>query len=426
MILVASQRSGATALADHLTNLRDNDHVEVLALDGFIADDLHGALSEAHAISKATRCRQYLFSVSLNPPGDAIVSESQFEAAADRIAEKLGLSDQPRALVIHEKEGRRHAHSVWSRIDAATMTAINLSHFKTKLRDLSRELFLDHGWELPNGLQSYGGKNPLNFTLAEWQQAMRQNVDPREIKQVFRQAWERSDTLLGLKNALSERGFHVAKGDRRGIVAVDIHGEVYSLSRWLGVKAKDMRARCGPGSDLPSVAEVKATLRIQLSDQLRGFIGQFKAKHAIELEPFNDERAMMVKRQREERCRMTETQDARAAAENAARMTRLNGGLRGLFDRLTGRHARVKDANLREAMLCAKRDQAERDVLILSHIQKRQELQERFKILRRRQAGDRKIMARDIASTLKRTMSTTQSALRSRHLRRQRGPRLER
>lgn len=159
MILIGSQRSGASALADHLMNARDNDHVELLELDGFMADDLHGALAEAQAISKATKCQQYLFSLSLNPPPDQIASEQDFIDAADRIQDKLGLNGQPRAIVIHEKEGRRHAHVVWSRIDAEEMKAINLPHFKRKLRDMARDLYLDHGWELPKGLQRYGNAN---------------------------------------------------------------------------------------------------------------------------------------------------------------------------------------------------------------------------------------------------------------------------
>tara|TARA_R110002124_G_scaffold287174_1_gene470997 strand:- start:17 stop:229 length:213 start_codon:yes stop_codon:yes gene_type:complete len=67
MILVGSQRSGASALASHLMNSRDNDHVALLELDGFLADDLHGALAEVHAISKGTKCKQYLFSLSVHP-----------------------------------------------------------------------------------------------------------------------------------------------------------------------------------------------------------------------------------------------------------------------------------------------------------------------------------------------------------------------
>ncbi len=74
------------------------------------------------------------------------------------------------------------------------MTAINLSHFKNRLKNLSRELFLDHGWELPNGLRRDGGKSSLNFTLDEWQQARRLGLHPREIKQAFQDAWKQSDS----------------------------------------------------------------------------------------------------------------------------------------------------------------------------------------------------------------------------------------
>ena len=109
------------------------------------------------------------------------------------------------------------------------MKAINLPHFKNKLRDLSRELFLDHGWVLPDGLATYGNKSPLNFTLEEWQQAKRQGLDPREIKQAFQQAWERCDSQVGFKNALEDRGYFLARGDRRGFVALDVDGNVYCI-----------------------------------------------------------------------------------------------------------------------------------------------------------------------------------------------------
>ena len=45
------------------------------------------------------------------------------------------------------------------------------THFKNRLNSLSKDLFLEHGWQLPDGYKENGWKNPLNFTLAEWQQA---------------------------------------------------------------------------------------------------------------------------------------------------------------------------------------------------------------------------------------------------------------
>ena len=152
MILEGFTRGYGAELARHLLNPVDNDHVSVHLLDGFIADDLAGAFAEAEAISQATQCQKYLFSLSLNPPLGASVSEAEFEAVVAQAEERLGLKGQPRAMVFHEKNGRRHAHVVWSRIDANEMKAINLPHFKRKLTALSREIFLEHGWEMPEGI----------------------------------------------------------------------------------------------------------------------------------------------------------------------------------------------------------------------------------------------------------------------------------
>lgn len=118
MILKGSQRQGARLLAVHLMNRRDNDHVSVADLRGFASGDLFGAMAEVEAIAKGTNCRQPVFSLSLNPPKGADLGMDDFVAAADRAETALGLDGQPRAIVIHEKDGRRHAHAVWSRIDA--------------------------------------------------------------------------------------------------------------------------------------------------------------------------------------------------------------------------------------------------------------------------------------------------------------------
>ncbi|WP_375566666.1 relaxase/mobilization nuclease domain-containing protein [Oceaniradius stylonematis] len=162
MILKASQRGGGKQLAAHLLNARDNDHVTVHELRGFVAGNLTGALNEAYAVSRGTRCRQFLFSLSLSPPKTEDVPSDMFERAIADIEAKMKLSGHPRAIVFHEKHGRRHAHCVWSRIDTDSMTAINLPHFKLKLRDMSRSLFLENDWQMPRGLMNSEGTRPLH------------------------------------------------------------------------------------------------------------------------------------------------------------------------------------------------------------------------------------------------------------------------
>ena len=109
---------------------RDNEHVELHDVRGFISDDLNQASSEAHAIAQGTRCENNMFSMSFNPPEGAHVSTDDFEKAIEQVEDKLGLKDQPRAVIFHEKDGRRHAHVVWSRIETDQMRSINISHYK--------------------------------------------------------------------------------------------------------------------------------------------------------------------------------------------------------------------------------------------------------------------------------------------------------
>ncbi|WP_187429266.1 hypothetical protein ROLI_010640 [Roseobacter fucihabitans] len=393
MILKGSQRAGAKALADHLMNDRDNDHVTVLEMSGFMADDLHGALSEAHAISKATQCKQFLFSLSLSPPQDHIGSEQDFLDAADRAEKALGLTGQPRAIIMHEKEGRRHAHVVWSRIDGDALKAINLPHFKNKLTNLSRELYLDHGWALPEGLQTNGGKSPLNFSLAEWQQAKRIGLDPREIKQVFRDAWERSDSLKALGNAMEERGYFLAKGDRRGFVAVDMHGAIYSLPKWIGEKTKAVTQKLGSPDGLSSVSDVRADIKSRVTDQFKSYIAETSAKHRRDAQPLVDQKAELTSKHRAERKALKDGQDKRWKEETQARLSRLNGGLRGLFDRITGKSSKIKRQIEAEAYQAARRDQAQRDGLVVAQSKDRNVLQKQFMALRNKQQEDRKILA---------------------------------
>ncbi|MEO1474326.1 MAG: relaxase/mobilization nuclease domain-containing protein, partial [Pseudomonadota bacterium] len=374
-------------------------------------DDLPGALQEVYAVSKATQCTQYLFSLSLSPPQEHVGSEKEFLEAVDRAEDKLGLTGQPRAVIIHEKEGRRHAHVVWSRIDGDQLKAINLPHFKRKLTDLSKDLYLDHGWKLPDGLTVGGGKSPLNFTLAEWQQAKRQGRDPREIKQLFIEAWLRSDSGRALGTALEERGFFLARGDRRGVVALDTDGQVYSVSRWSGVKAKDIREKVD-ASELPSVADQQSRIKREISAQLRSYIKEVKDHHRDERRPLLDERRAMAIAHRAERTRLDEGQRLRWEEEARTRTERLNGGLRGLLDRVTGRTAEVRLLNENEAWAAAKRDQEQRDALVRIQMRERKALQEQWRDLHDRQAEDRKALAGDVSGAMRR-VSTQEPTGRS-------------
>jgi len=61
---------------------------------------------------------------SINTRADERLPPEQRMQAIDRLEKDLGLTGQPRAVVVHEKEGREHCHVVWSRIDLDKMRTI--------------------------------------------------------------------------------------------------------------------------------------------------------------------------------------------------------------------------------------------------------------------------------------------------------------
>lgn len=378
MILKGNQRAGARDLALHLMK-DENDHVQVYEVRGFISGELMGAFKESEAQSKGTRCKQHLYSLSLNPPQDKRVSIEDFEKAIDQAEERLGLTGQPRAIVFHEKEGRRHAHAVWSRIDVEKMKAVQLSHSKRKLTDLSKQLYLDHGWRLPAGHINHSMRDPLNFTLEEWQQAKRIGKDPRVIKQAFQQAWEKAeqsaDHQEAFKKILHERGYELANGNRRAIVAVDRYGEVYSLPRQLGLKAKEVRAVLGDSEHLLAVDEVKERASAEMITKLQGFKQAVQAKTETEKQQFKDKLRTLVQRQREQRQKLAERQKARQHTETEERQSRFRKGLKGAWDFLRGENARIAKQNNAEALAAGQRDRKEQEKLIQAHLWERRELQ---------------------------------------------------
>ena len=386
MILKGSQRSGGKQLGLHLLKTEENEHVEVHEVSGFVSESVLGAMNEAYALSRGTKCKQYLFSLSLSPPPDASVPVAVFEKVLADVDERLGLQGQPRIVVFHEKEGRRHCHAVWSRIDAATMTAKELPFFGMKLKQLAKQVFLENGWNMPRGYESAKLRDPRNFTLDEWQQAKRAGLDPRELKAAIQDCWKSADNVTSFAAALEERGLYLAKGDRRGFVAVTIDGDVFAVSRMIEAKAKDISARLGDPASLRSVAETQRHVAEQIAPRLSRFIADAKRIAHARMEPLIAKREALKVQHQAERQAFDKRIEARWNEEQRNRASRLRKGMAGVWDFLTGRYFKVRKQNEMEMTFARERDRHERHSLIQSQMNDRQALQSVIRENRRQDA----------------------------------------
>lgn len=388
MILKGNQRAGGKQLALHLMNEETNDHVTWLEVSGFATEDPIEAMEEAHAMCKATRAKKYIYSLSLNPPAEFDGDIAKLERAVDDAEDRLGLSGQPRMVVLHEKESRIHAHAAWSLINAEEMKKIKIYRDHDKLNELSKEKFLEHDWKLPDGFKNKDLKNPLNFSRAEWQQALRTGQSAKDIKQNLQECWSTSDSKKAFENALHDRGFVLAKGDRRSYVAVDLFGEVYSLPRQLGKKAKDLEPRLGKSEELQSVEQAKSQIAGRLTKRFRVQRDELTRKHTLEKRPLLQAKRSLVETQRQERSEQNEQHKKRWAQEELKRSMRLRKGFKGLWDRLTGSYQKTRKRNERETHKCELRDKREKQNLMKSHLENRQKLQVRITAIKEKHKAE--------------------------------------
>lgn len=396
MIIKASERGGARSLANHLTNTNDNEHVELYEVRGLIGSSLHAALLEIDGVSQGTQSKKPFFSTSFNPPQDEDVSYDQFMDAFDQLEQKLGLSDQPRVVIFHEKENRRHAHVVWSRVDIDNMKVINMSHFKNKCTDISRQLYLEHGWDMPKGLIDKRERDPFKLTNVEWQQLKRQGIDPKEIKLLCQDAWKHSDDLKSFKRALEERNLFLAQGDRRGFVVLDNSSKVYSLSRYGGIKTKELKNRLGSPESLPTVTTTQAKISLGMNSEIRSRIAMLKRQHEQEIQPLKDKKAELVRVQRAERRELADQQRVKRHILAKEGRDKFRRGVMGFFDKVTGREKRIRLINQKETAKLRQKQKQARQELVFRHGDVRAVLQGEFKQVRGKQRDERTLLAKRI------------------------------
>jgi hypothetical protein len=232
---------------------------------------------------------------------------------------------------------------------------------------------------MPRGLQDRRLRDPLTFSREEWQQARRVGLDPREIKTVLRQCWETSDNRAAFERALKERGFWLARGDHRGFVAIDYLGEVYSLSRYAGVKVKELAARLGDREQLRSAADVKIEIAKGMTRKLETFIADARSDAKQRFAMMGFRKKELVAGHKDERSKLWARHERRWLAEANERAQRLPRGFSGIWHRLTGQYAKIKSQNEQETLKAWQRDRAEKDALIFKQLEERQALQKDIK-----------------------------------------------
>lgn len=261
MIAKGNPHNSGPYLAWYLAAANKGDERSELGeLRGFASDNIFDAFSLGQLMADGTRCEKPFFHVQVRTPKGEDLTREQWQKVTDRIERRLGFTDQPRAVVFHQKDGHEHMHLVWFRIGVEDNHAIDPGLYKKKLKEVCRKLEKEMGLTIVRNERDPEEKTQ-SAARPEFEQSRRLKTDLSAIREDIRACWDMSDNGRSFAAALNEHGFILARGDRRAFVIVDELGGYHALSKRItGITAKETLSRMADldASSLPSVNDAKA------------------------------------------------------------------------------------------------------------------------------------------------------------------------
>lgn len=225
MVIRGSVRGNGKALAYYLTTTGENERIEILNIDGRNGgsrSDLVYHLTSWSLMSELTKSEKGIYHAVINPAygEDRQMTPEQWNRAADILAKEVGFEGQRRAIVLHEKDGRIHAHVIYERYNHERGIMVSDS-FNQYAQDRAR-----HIMEREFGHQITPDRN-RNKT---------------EVKRQLSELWQAAATGNDFVTACAANGYAIAKtAQRRAYSVVDSNGIAYDLTRQIeGVRAKEI------------------------------------------------------------------------------------------------------------------------------------------------------------------------------------------
>ncbi|WP_118976736.1 relaxase/mobilization nuclease domain-containing protein [Taibaiella koreensis] len=228
MVIKGKPRGHGRQLASYLLTLNENEAIRILDVDGmrqFTEKDLRNFLGDMSLNEQLTRSRKGLYHAVINPsPNEALkMSDKDWQRAADILAGELGFQEQRRAIVLHKKQLRTHAHVVYDRYnhEQGIMIDVKKNYYKHDKARARME--------------------------AEFQHTPTARRNPRrpEMKKTLTALWQQAPDATSFMKAAKKEGYTISQGfGRIPYMVVDHTGRSFNLVRHLdGIKMPEVRQR---------------------------------------------------------------------------------------------------------------------------------------------------------------------------------------
>jgi|GEM_PF-3139456 len=290
MVIKGKSIGHAAAHARHLMRTDQNDRIEFIEFDESAASPtLKSVLTEYQVIAEhLTKAQKGMYIAALNPEEGETLTPDQWKEAVDILEKQLGLDNQPRTVVLHEKKGREHVHVVWQRTDLEHERVVDDEDNYAAHERASREIEKKFDLAITKGVHTRDKATEPRPDRAskqkDHQQADRKGYDLDELKAEINQAFEEAEHGMGFIKKLEEMGCYLARGDKKNIfMIVPPEGGALKLSSTLkGISANEWKAKLSPLTPhkLQTVSEIRREIENPKHPEIKDEAKQIKESYA--------------------------------------------------------------------------------------------------------------------------------------------------
>lgn len=263
MIITGKSRNNAAQAADYLSKQGKNERTSLIGTRGTLSEDIAGACAEMEAVAAGSKCTNFLYHMTMNPPEGQTFTPEQWETATALAEKKLGLENAQRVIVEHEKHGRVHRHFLYNRVDQESIKAVRMGWNYAKHEETAAEI--EKLFELektPRAFVKDGSTPRANIapTENEIEEGKRKGVSvPKWRKECREIVAGTNGAGAEIIEALESHGHMVARGDKVDFLLLDPSGTPHRMGGSLGIRKKDFDEifKDVDPANLPSVEEAQ-------------------------------------------------------------------------------------------------------------------------------------------------------------------------
>jgi hypothetical protein len=263
------------------------------------------------------------------------------------------------------------------------------------------------------------------MTLSEKAQTEETGLAPGQRRAEITEAFRRSDSAEAFRAALKEKGYVLARGDKRGFVVVDRFGKVHSLARQIdGVRTRELNAKLAQlrPEQVPSADQAMQAVRQQRADadtlidarvtrSMSDLSGKLDSRQAARRQKLDIRKQAMDTEHGGERMSL----HAAHKSESGKPFARAAGAIFGLFDRVPGLRSVIAPLRRNPKINPSERHRIEREALERRHQRERFMLDRCYRALDRVDARERRSLETTIRRKIKAAENLRFDAGQARH-----------